>query len=317
MAHMKALCAICNTKQAPDSVAKARLSGKKVYNLLLCNHCHTLFFSPKPSREALAQHYSKGYSFYRGNNYKAQGKGAAFASKYLKYQHQGNFLDIGCASGDFLAGVRSKASGWQVFGTDINPEVVASVRETLGLDVRLGEIEDVGFDAGFFDVIRVQDILEHVLHPKTFLHECRRIINEQGTFYLSVPNGLADAQNLIDYYHRYHKPAFSGAGHIYFFSFQALALMFEKTGFHIEKAYSYNIKKGLRSFSVLPKSRHWKRDLTPPDDTREVETEILQHQQKKRSLLYYQYQFFKDEATRLPGIWRYAQDFMFVLKPRK
>ena len=144
-----------------------------------------------------------------------------------------------------MAGVQ-QGSQWEVYGTDINPEVVASVQEKLGLDVRVGEIESVRFETSFFDVVRVQDILEHVPKPLVFLKECRRIIDDDGKFYLSVPNGLADAQNLVSYYNKYHTPAFSGAGHIYFFSFIGLKLLFEQAGFRIEKAYSYNFKKGLR-----------------------------------------------------------------------
>jgi len=309
-------CLICGVSDSASPVAKASLSGAEVYDLVRCSACQASFFSPMPSPSALAEHYSNDYTFYKGDNYKAQGKGAAFARKYLAHQTQGTLLDIGCASGDFLAGVQ-QGSQWQVFGTDINPEVVASVQEKLGLDVRVGEIENVAFDAGFFDVVRVQDILEHVPEPLTFLKECRRIIGDKGTFYLSVPNGLADAQNLVDYYTKYDSPAFSGAGHIYFLSFASLQLLFKQAGFRIEKTYSYNFKKGLRSFSVLPKSKHWQRDLTPPESQQSVpnQGETHTHKQQKRSASYYNYQFMKDELSRLPSIHRYAQDFSFILKP--
>ncbi|MDQ7057874.1 MAG: class I SAM-dependent methyltransferase [Ghiorsea sp.] len=309
-------CLICGASDSVSPVAKASLSGAEVYDLVRCSTCEASFFSPMPSPSALAEHYSNDYTFYKGDNYKAQGKGSAFARKYLAHKTSGRLLDIGCASGDFLAGVQ-QGSQWQVFGTDINPEVVASVQEKLGLDVRVGEIENVAFDAGFFDVVRVQDILEHVPEPLTFLKECRRIIDDKGTFHLSVPNGLADAQNIVDYYSKYDSPAFSGAGHIYFLSFPSLQLLFKQAGFRIEKAYSYNFKKGLRSFSMLPKSKHWQRDLTPPEAQQSASNqgETHTHKQQKRSVSYYNYQFMKDELSRLPGIHRYAQDFSFILKP--
>ncbi len=311
-------CLICDTGVSTLFSAKARLSGAEVYDLRTCPSCQASFFTPIPSSDALAEHYSKDYTFYKGDNFKAQGKGSAFARKHLATRlNKGKLLDIGCASGDFLAGVQ-QGSEWQVYGTDINPEVVASVRTKLGLDVRAGEIEDIGFDAGFFDAVRVQDILEHVPQPLTFLKECRRIIDDHGTFYLSVPNGLADVQNLIDYYTQYASPAFSGAGHIYFFSIDSLTLLFDQAGFRIEKAYSYNFKKGLRSLSKLPKSKHWKRDLTPPvvQQNKSPHTEVQTHKQKQRSAAYYDFQFMKDELFKLPGVHQYAQDFSFVLKPK-
>ncbi|MDQ7004335.1 MAG: class I SAM-dependent methyltransferase [Ghiorsea sp.] len=317
MPHNPIPCMICASSDSTLIVAKARLSGIEIYDLVRCPACQASFFSPMPTPDALNEHYSNDYTFYKGDNYKAQGKGAAFARKYLiPYKEQGKLLDIGCASGDFLAGVQ-QGSLWEVYGTDINPEVVASVQKKLGLDVRVGEIENIGFDAGFFDVIRVQDILEHVPQPLVFLKACRRIIADDGTFYLSVPNGLADAQNLVDYYAKYDSPAFSGAGHIYFLSFPSLKLLFKQAGFRIEKAYSYNFKKGLRSFSILPKSKHWKRDLTPPvwSKPQSQPQGTHAHQQKKRSAAYYDFQFMKDEMFKLPGVHAYAQDLSFVLKP--
>ncbi len=313
---MQVICRICNNEATRDAVAQAVLAGSKAFDLLSCEHCDVIFFEPLPTPEELAQHYSKAYSFYKGDNYKAQGKGYAFAKKYLKHKDKGNFIDIGCASGDVLAGVR-EASDWQVFGTDINPEVVENVRKKLQLDVRIGEIEDIQFDANFFDFIRVQDILEHVPQPLAFLKECRRIIRDDGRLYLSVPNGLADVQNLIDYYHKYQQAGFSGAGHIYFFSLHTLHYMFQRCGFQVEKSYSMNFKKGLRSLSVLPKSKHWKRDLTPPSaqDLAAAQSQIASCGQQKRSQKYYNFQFFKDELMQIPGTYRYAQDFIFLLRP--
>ncbi|MDQ6984050.1 MAG: class I SAM-dependent methyltransferase [Ghiorsea sp.] len=297
-------------------VAQAVLAGSKAYDLLSCEHCDVTFFEPLPTPAELAQHYSKAYTFYKGDNFKAQGKGYAFAKKYLKHKNKGNFIDIGCASGDVLAGVR-EASNWQVFGTDINPEVVANVREKLQLDVRVGEIEHIKFDEDFFDFIRVQDILEHVPQPLAFLKECRRIIRDDGLLYLSVPNGLADVQNLIDYYNKYNKAGFSGAGHIYFFSIAALNKLFKSCGFQVEKSYSVNFKKGLRSLSVLPKSKHWQRDLTPPS-TQALEAAQPQVEscgQQKRGQRYYNFQFFKDELAQISRTYTYAQDFVFILRP--
>jgi len=311
------ICSVCEKSVSNTPIAQTMLSDEKVYDLLFCGNCSTTFFAPMPSKEALEHHYSNDYTFYKGDNFKAQGRGVAFAKKYLQHKKEGNLLDIGCASGDVLAGIQ-QGSDWNVFGTDINPEVVGSVRSKLSLDVRLGEIEDVGFDESFFDVVRVQDILEHVTQPVQFLKECRRIIDNNGSLYLSVPNGLADMQNLIDYYKRFDKPAFSGAGHIYFFPFEALSFMFEEAGFRIEKTYSCHFKKGLRSLSMLPKSKHWQRDLTPPiyQEPKAKQVNVVSCGQKKRSQLYYQFQFWKDELAELPGVHRYAQDFVFVLRPR-
>ncbi len=309
-------CPICKQNVECTPIAKAALSGTEAYHLVSCPHCEAVFFDPMPSKQALETHYSKGYSFYKTDDYKAEGKGIAFAKKYLRQYQEGNFLDIGCANGYFLSGVQ-QGSNLKVFGTDINPEVVSVVREKLDLDIRTGEIEDIGFDSGFFDFIHVQDVLEHVPDPMRFLKECRKILKPDGTLYLSVPNGLSDMQGLIKYSTLYDAPAFSGAGHIYFFSPSCLKFMFKDTGFRIDKAYSCNFKKGLRNFSILPDEKHWKQNLTPPtvQDLAPEEMQIEVSNQKRRSTLYNRFRFFKDELAQVPGIHKYGNDLIFLLKP--
>jgi len=309
-------CAICSTPLIPAStLAKVRLAGDKIYDLLPCSHCGVALFEPIPTNDELAYHYSAAYDFYKSDNFKEKGKGTAFAGKFLKHKKTGNFIDIGCASGDFLAGVQ-QGSQWNVFGTDINPDVVESVRNKLNLDIRAGELGDVAFEAKFFDFIRIQDILEHVPDPVAFLKECRRIIRDDGSLYLSVPNGLADIQNIINYFASKQTPVFSQAGHIYFLPFETLQYLFKEVGFKIEKSYSYNFKKGLRSFCLLPKKKGWENSCVPPsENSGSKANEVGVSNKKKRSALYYKYIFFQDSLSHVLGAHKYGQDFIFHLRP--
>ena len=108
----------------------------------------------------------------------------------------GDFLDVGCATGFFLNGIKMH-SAWEVYGTDFGEDAVRVAREGLGLDVRLGELSDIGFDDAFFDYIHVNNVLEHVRDPVVLLRECRRIIKPDGKLFLSVPNGRNDSLDLI------------------------------------------------------------------------------------------------------------------------
>lgn len=309
-------CPICEKTVQSAPAAKAILSGKMIYDLLPCTNCTVVFSDPIPSKEDLENHYANNYGFYETNNYKAEGNGIAFAKKYLRNYRAGNFLDIGCAHGFFLAGIQ-QGSKLKVFGTDINPDVVAAVREKLKLDIRAGEIENIRFNRGFFDFIHVHDVLEHVTNPVQFLKECRRIIKENGTLYLSVPNGAADLHDMINYNSLYNAPAFSKPGHLYYFSPASLKFIFKITGFRIEKAYSYNFKRGLQSFSILPNKKNWKQNLTAPISRHSSsgKNQLASGRNKKRSLLYYKFQFFKNELVKVPGIHKYGHDLIFILKP--
>jgi 2-polyprenyl-3-methyl-5-hydroxy-6-metoxy-1,4-benzoquinol methylase len=269
-----------------------------------------------PSQIQLSNHYSAGHSFYKKNNPKVIARGIGFAQKFLKQKSTGNFLDVGCASGEFLYGVKLE-SGWNVIGTDVNPDVVAEASQRLGIEIRCGEIQTVNFENNFFDFIHVRDVLEHVTNPMEFLNECRRILKNDGTLYISVPNGSADLQAKLNSYSENKIPSTTNTGHIFFFPSVALNLMFEKSGFKICKTYSFGFKKGLRSFKLWPSRLKAgvknKPNASPKKFAHEPEGNIVDRIDRPNTK--YIFRFFLDELFQLPGIYKYGFDYIYVLKP--
>src|SRR5277367_3276934 len=60
---------------------------------------------------------------------------------------RGTLLDVGCGSGARLARLRSL--GWDVYGQDVDPVAVGYARETLGLNVHLGPLDEASFGEMF------------------------------------------------------------------------------------------------------------------------------------------------------------------------
>lgn len=109
---------------------------------------------------------------------------------------EGKLLDIGCATGKFLEMARS--NGWDVYGVEISAYAANRARNR-GLNVHTGTLESASYDTGFFDIITAFDVLEHLVDPKGFLHEVRRILKPGGTFILLTPNaGAYRAKTLGD-----------------------------------------------------------------------------------------------------------------------
>jgi len=101
-------------------------------------------------------------------------------------------LDVGCGVGRWLCGLA--ALGAQVEGVDIDPDAVRFAREALGLaGVRHGGIEVVDGEARF-DLILLQDVLEHALEPRSMLERSAALLAAGGLLYVWTPNATSAAE---------------------------------------------------------------------------------------------------------------------------
>ena len=207
-------CPVCTQKASTKFLAKVNLTFGTEYDLVACTNCDLIYFDPMPTVSELGQFYSGAY--YDFDRSREEGKGMSFARRLMQWKPTGKFLDVGCATGLFINGIK-KHSSWEVYGTDFGESAVRFAREKLGLNVKQGDLTDAAFPDAFFDYVHVNNVLEHVLDPISLLKECRRIVKPDGTFFLSVPNGLNDSLDLIDFWKEEKKPARSKNGHIFFF----------------------------------------------------------------------------------------------------
>jgi SAM-dependent methyltransferase len=94
-------------------------------------------------------------------------------------------LEIGCAGGFFLDEARK--SGFDVTGVELNAEMVEHARTKLGLTVHCGMFEDIGLEPHSFDVVVVQDVLEHVRDPRAFVASVSDLLHRDGCFFVRGP----------------------------------------------------------------------------------------------------------------------------------
>ena len=97
----------------------------------------------------------------------------------------GRMLEIGCAGGFFLD--EARRAGFDVTGVELNADMAEHARETLGLTVHCGMFEDAGLTPGSFDVIVVQDVLEHVRGPIAFVSSIAQLLRPGGCFFIRGP----------------------------------------------------------------------------------------------------------------------------------
>jgi SAM-dependent methyltransferase len=308
-------CPLCEVRSPRSFLCKVTLVPGTTHDLVECAHCGVIHFSPLPGVPELAGFYSAAY--YDFDRSREEGKGMAFARRLRRWKPAGRFLDVGCATGFFLQGIRDHCA-WDVYGTDVGESAVRFARERLHLDVRQGELADAAFPDAFFDYVHVNNVLEHVLRPAALLRECRRVIRPGGTLFLSVPNGYNDSRDLIAFHRIERQPARSKDGHIFFFPARTLLTLVERSGFSVQAKRTHGLKRGLRNVGCLPRKAGWKRDYFPrPIPGPAAPTEIgMPDPRKRHSDLYYRFRFALGNLQMIPGLHRFGLDFLLLLKPR-
>lgn len=96
-------------------------------------------------------------------------------------------LDVGCGLGMYVKKMR--AFSQEVYGVDVDPEKVAEASRTLP-NIQLAPAEKLPFPDGFFDVVLLHEVIEHVEDDRQAIREAHRVIKQGGRIVIFAPNRL-------------------------------------------------------------------------------------------------------------------------------
>lgn len=206
-------------------------------NIVQCRQCGLVYVNPRWAQADIWKRYNSTYFWeeYLPANNAAQGRvDLAFHDCRARpildlaqpYHQEGRLLDVGCAAGFFLKA--ANRAGWgHVCGVEIMQEAVDFACARLGLNVLCGTLEWANYSNDFFDVVVMQETIEHLLDPRAVLREVYRITRPGGALILTTPNldSLAGCLFGVDW-------SVLGPGeHLYYFTTHTLACMLRTTGF--------------------------------------------------------------------------------------
>jgi SAM-dependent methyltransferase len=113
---------------------------------------------------------------------------AAARVSWLDSKPDGKLLEVGFGNGATLS--RLKTFGWSVSGIEFDP-VAVDLARNLGIDARLGSLEDGAYPDAAFDAVVSSHLLEHLPDPQAHLKECHRILRPGGRLVLTTPNSVS------------------------------------------------------------------------------------------------------------------------------
>jgi len=210
-----------------------------------------------PSQQQLSDYYAGRY--YQENLGIYQQKYEELESTWLrtmierKYQAlrhfapstptTGRYLDVGCGEGHTLDFFHDL--GWNVLGIDFSIQGVRNHHPDLEGFVRAGDLfeslDNVIAEGVQFDVIWLDNVLEHVVDPFALLSNLKRVLAPSGALVLEVPNDFSivqldlAAKGVIDNGSWVFAP-----DHISYFTREGLRSLAEATGWS-ERGIATNI----------------------------------------------------------------------------
>jgi 2-polyprenyl-3-methyl-5-hydroxy-6-metoxy-1,4-benzoquinol methylase len=150
----------------------------------------------------------------------------------------GSFLDIGCGEGWALDYFQRQ--GWDVLGLDFSSYSLEQFHPALRDRLRTGdlyeEVEKLVAAGAQFDVLWLDNVLEHVLEPAGLLRLCRQLVRPGGGLVVDVPNDFSALQQHLLDNGQIDRPFWVVLpDHLSYFNQPGLRNLAEATGWHVAK----------------------------------------------------------------------------------
>lgn len=138
----------------------------------------------------------------------------------------GWLLDIGCGGGVFIYSFLQNNPEWTACGVEPTPSFAELAGRRLGKSVVSGNYQSGLFPQTGFDLITINQVLEHVLDPVSFLQDVRKDLAPGGHVYIEVPD-ILDLAYLSPEHDRFRMQ------HLWVFSKSSLANVCQRAGYRL------------------------------------------------------------------------------------
>lgn len=232
-------CIVCNSKNIGKHLncVDHFVSGES-FSIARCHDCGFCFTSPRPSVKVIGK-------YYESEEYVSHSKtSAGFINRLFhlarlytlrskkrivnKYADQGNLLDYGCGSGEFLKTMSD--AGHNVVGIEPDMNTRKLAINEYGLNI-VSESDLSGIPDGSLSSITLWHVLEHVYPLEERIKSFYQKLSNTGTLFVALPNIASyDAKK-----YKAHWAAYDVPRHIYHFDPLTIKRLMNNFGFNLYK----------------------------------------------------------------------------------
>jgi 2-polyprenyl-3-methyl-5-hydroxy-6-metoxy-1,4-benzoquinol methylase len=177
-----------------------RYGQPDIFSLVRCTSCRHVMTSPRLQEKDLAALYSTYYPRKHVNvgdlkreALRCVAPFASFGRWWAGTDNQGQYavqpgelmLDVGCGSG--LSLLEARALGAEVRGVEADPNI-RRIADELGLRIHIGSLLDEPFSGEQFDLVVLNQVIEHMPEPGLILDRLRSRLKPKGRIILVFPN---------------------------------------------------------------------------------------------------------------------------------
>ena len=210
-------CILCNSQNK-----KIVCSGNdyqygttiEIFDWCECDDCGHFYINPIPTESSLSLIYPKALVNYED----LPKRNIAFALKdYLDgrrlrkitehIKDGGKLLDVGCASGALLDLAKKHCKNIHCFhGIDIS-EAATSAAASKGYNIIISTVEEAELPNSFYDIIILQQVIEHLHDPYLTLIKLRSALKDGGKIIIETPHlGSIERKIFKGFWEGYHIP---------------------------------------------------------------------------------------------------------------
>ena len=252
-------CNLCHSSEFRCLFKISDAKTNEEFSILRCRNCGLVCLNPKLNQQQLEAYYPPQY-YLRGSPPKSEKQLRQYQEdkikKLEKFKKPGRVLDIGCGIGRFLAIARER--GYECYGVESSKLASDYAATHLRLNVINGDLLDAGYPRGYFDVITLYHVLEHLSYPKETLMKVREILKEDGILIITAPNFASpEAKIFKDRWFHLDVPR-----HLYHFTPTSLHRLLNEAGFKVVKTSYFSrehnypgLKYSFYNFLFLHKPR--------------------------------------------------------------
>ena len=210
------------------------------FSYVKCNDCGLAYSNPMPLPSRLDDVYPDNYISFHFNTrkksltYKVRDilewrKALPYRRLLKNINGDVHILDVGCGDGHYMSVLKRVNPNWRVSGIE-SASAPYERAASLGLDVIFGKYEDTELGRSQFDLMILNQVIEHLVDPGAAIEKLRSELKPGGHVSLETPSleGLDAKIFSKSFWGAYHFPR-----HLTLFTSKTLSRFLEARGFEV------------------------------------------------------------------------------------